>query len=175
MKRLLTVIFALLCLFQVSMGQTIKSIHINSDIKNQSWSLNINKIDSITYDEDSLIQKIHVGDNHFDASLADINSVSFSNEDAINVVSSKDFIANTNSYLFSNGIVLIEKDDSLKNKIILVDSVDCSQNKIIEDNSFVIYVNTVGEDQVVLKFKTKEAMEEKWVSIHLLLLCDELS
>ena len=33
------------------------------------------------------------------------------------------------------------------------------------DNSFVIYVNTVGEDQVVLKFKTKEAMEEKWVSI----------
>lgn len=143
MKRLLTVIFALLCLFQVSMGQTIKSIHINSDIKNQSWSLNINKIDSITYDEDSLIQKIHVGDNHFDASLADINSVSFSNEDAINVVSSKDFIANTNSYLFSNGIVLIEKDDSLKNKIILVDSVDCSQNKIIEDNSFVIYCDSV--------------------------------
>ena len=43
------------------------------------------------------------------------------------------------------------------------------------DNSFVIYVNTVGEDQVVLKFKTKEAMEEKWVSIHLLLLCGELS
>ena len=27
---------------------------------------------------------------------------------------------------------------------------------------YVIYLNTVGEDNVVLQFKTKQAMEEKW-------------
>ena len=29
-------------------------------------------------------------------------------------------------------------------------------------NSFAIYVNTVGEDSVVLKFGTEEEMEKKW-------------
>ena len=29
-------------------------------------------------------------------------------------------------------------------------------------NSFAIYVNTVGEDGVVLKFETEEEMEKKW-------------
>ena len=29
-------------------------------------------------------------------------------------------------------------------------------------NSFTIYVNTVGEDGVVLKFETEEEMEKKW-------------
>ena len=33
---------------------------------------------------------------------------------------------------------------------------------------YVIYLNTVGEDNVVLQFKTKQAMEEKWESLHLL-------
>ena len=34
-------------------------------------------------------------------------------------------------------------------------------------DSFVIYVNTVGEDQVVLQFETKQEMEEKWQSLFL--------
>ena len=34
---------------------------------------------------------------------------------------------------------------------------------------YVIYLNTVGEDNVVLQFKTKQAMEEKWESLHLLI------
>lgn len=31
------------------------------------------------------------------------------------------------------------------------------------------YLNTVGEDNIVLHFKTKEAMEEKWQSLQLLI------
>ena len=34
---------------------------------------------------------------------------------------------------------------------------------------YIIYLNTVGEDNVVLHFKTKEAMEEKWKSLQLLI------
>lgn len=34
-------------------------------------------------------------------------------------------------------------------------------------DSFVIYVNTIGEDQVVLQFETKQEMEEKWQSLFL--------
>ena len=33
--------------------------------------------------------------------------------------------------------------------------------------SFVVYVNTIGEDQVVLQFETKQEMEEKWQSLFL--------
>ena len=29
-------------------------------------------------------------------------------------------------------------------------------------NSFAIFVNTVGEDNVVLQFETEEEMEKKW-------------
>ena len=29
-------------------------------------------------------------------------------------------------------------------------------------NSFAIFVNTVGEDNVLLQFKTEEEMEKKW-------------
>ena len=29
-------------------------------------------------------------------------------------------------------------------------------------NSFTIFVNTVGEDNVVLQFETEEEMEKKW-------------
>ena len=29
-------------------------------------------------------------------------------------------------------------------------------------NSFTIYVNTIGEDNVVLQFETEEEMEKKW-------------
>ena len=32
---------------------------------------------------------------------------------------------------------------------------------------FVVYVNTIGEDQVVLQFETKQEMEEKWQSLFL--------
>ena len=34
-------------------------------------------------------------------------------------------------------------------------------------DSFVVYVNTIGEDQVVLQFETKQEMEEKWQSLFL--------
>ena len=34
---------------------------------------------------------------------------------------------------------------------------------------YVIYLNTVGEDNVVLQFKTKQAMEEKWEWLQLLI------
>ena len=34
---------------------------------------------------------------------------------------------------------------------------------------FAIYVNTVGEDNIVLHFKTKEAMEKKWEWLQLLI------
>ena len=34
---------------------------------------------------------------------------------------------------------------------------------------YIIYLNTVGEDNIVLHFKTKEAMEEKWQSLQLLI------
>ena len=30
------------------------------------------------------------------------------------------------------------------------------------NNSFAIFVNTVGEDNVVLQFETEEEMEKKW-------------
>ena len=33
-------------------------------------------------------------------------------------------------------------------------------NKI--DNSFTIYISTVGEDYVAIKFETEKEMEEKW-------------
>ena len=37
------------------------------------------------------------------------------------------------------------------------------------DDCYVIYLNTVGEDNVVLQFKTKQAMEEKWEWLQLLI------
>ena len=36
-------------------------------------------------------------------------------------------------------------------------------------NSFTIYVNTIGEDNVVLQFETEEEMEKKWEWLQLLI------
>ena len=76
------------------------------------------------------------------SSLEEVDSITFSEEDAANIVFVQDYIDGANTYLFSNGIVLTEKEDSVHGKIIVVDSIDVKQKKWLDAKSFMIYCDS---------------------------------
>lgn len=141
MKKYIITILAL-CLVQLSFAQSIKSIRVNNSIRGKSWSYAISEIDSITYDSFSQLQKLYTNGVCEEAILESVDSISFSSDEPINVVLSKDYINDVKSYIFSNGIVLTEKEDSLQGKIIMLDSLDVVQNQWSDDKSFMIYCDS---------------------------------
>ena len=141
MKKFIITILAL-CLVQISFAQIFKSIRVNNSIQGKSWSYAISEIDSITYDSFSQLQKMYINGECKETILESVDSISFSSDEAINVVLSKDYIDNAESYVFSNGLLLTEKVDSIQGKIIMVDSIDVLQNQWSTEKSFMIYCNS---------------------------------
>lgn len=141
MKKSIITILAL-CLVQLSFTQSIKSIRVNNSIQGKSWSYAISEIDSITYDSFRQLQKLYANGVCEEAILESVDSISFSSDEPINVVLSRDYIDDVKSYIFSNGIVLTEKEDSLQGKIIMLDSLDVVQNQWSDEKSFMIYCDS---------------------------------
>ena len=56
--------------------------------------------------------------------------------------------------------MFLEVTDNIIININQITTIRKRHNKVI--NSFTIYIYAVGEDYIVLEFKTKEEMEEKW-------------
>lgn len=142
MKKLIVIVFTL-CFIQYIHGQDIRSIRVNNAIKGQSWSYAINEIDSITYDVFDELQNIYVKGYCKSYLLQDVDSITFSEEEAINVVLSKDFIEGLDTYIFSNGIVVVEKEDSTKGKTIIVNSLNLENGIWSDDKSFAIYCDSL--------------------------------
>ncbi len=60
----------------------------------------------------------------------------------IKIVLSDSYIEDSKSYIFSNGIVLVEKIDSVKGIIIAVDSIDTNTSEWSKDQSYMIYCDS---------------------------------
>ena len=123
-------------------GQTIKSIRVHNSMNNYSWSYATNEIDSITYDDYLHLQRIFVQGDCFETSLEEVDSISFSTDEAVNVILSHGYVEGADTYIFSNGIVLTEKEDSVHGKIIVVDSLDVHEKKWSEFKSIAIYCDS---------------------------------
>lgn len=141
MKNFVIILIAL-CFTQTSFSQSVKSIRVNNSVQGHSWSYSISDIDSIAYDVYSQVQKIYINGDCKETLLEDVDSVSFSAEEAINVVISNDYIAEATSYIFSNGVILAVKEDSIQGKILIVDSLDVATSQWSEDKSFMIYCDS---------------------------------
>ena len=89
----------------------------------------LRKCDSITYDDYLHLQRIFVQGDCFETSLEEVDSISFSTDEAVNVILSHGYVEGADTYIFSNGIVLTEKEDSVHGKIIVVDSLDVHEKK----------------------------------------------
>lgn len=139
MRQIITIL--VLCLVQSIFGQTVKSIRVHNST-NYSWSYATNDIDSITYDDILHVQRVFVQGDCHESSLEDVDSITFSTDEAINVVLSKDYVENANTYLFSNGVVLTEKEDSVHGKIIVIDSLDVHDEIWSESKSIVLYCDS---------------------------------
>lgn len=141
MKHVVIALLAFLY-FQFSFGQKINSIRVNNSIKGQSWSYSISDIDSIIFDRLSQYQKIYIDGNCKIANIGSVDSITFSTDEAINVVENLHYVENSKSYIFTNGIIVVEREDSVHGKIIIVDSLDVNKSRWSEDKRFMIYCDS---------------------------------